>query len=145
LRGADVLLVPDGYATIDPDFPEDPYGLGDLGPEGAAAIRSWVEDGGRFVGAVLAAGVGVSSATFENAEEQGISSPDALIRTRVAGDRPLADGVGRFAYAFWDSRYVMHANGADAPGAVSVGRDAGLLRVRLRGRRGGAGRHGGGG
>jgi hypothetical protein len=119
LDGADVLLVPDGYATIDPDFPEDPYGLGDLGPEGAAAIRSWVEDGGRFVGwldgAVLAAGVGVSSATFENAEELGISSPGALIRTRVAGRSPLADGVGRTAYAFWDSRYVMQANGADAP------------------------------
>jgi hypothetical protein len=119
LDGADVLLVPDGYATIDPDFPDDPYGLGDLGPEGAAAIRDWVEDGGRFVGwldgAVLAAGVGVSSATFENAEDLGISSPGALIRARLSGRSPLADGVGRFAYAFWDSRYVMHGNGADVP------------------------------
>ena len=87
LDGADVLLVPDGYATIDPDFPEDPYGLADLGPEGQAAIREWVEDGGRYVGwldgAVLASGVGISSATFENAEDLGISSPGALIRARV--------------------------------------------------------------
>jgi hypothetical protein len=119
LAGADVLLVPDGYATLDPDFPEDPYGLGDLGPEGQAAIRGWVEEGGRYVGwldgAVLAAGVGVSSATFESAEDRGISSPGALIRTTVARRSPLADGVGRSAYAFWDSRYVMQANGAAAP------------------------------
>ena len=119
LDDADVLVVPDGYATIDPDFPEDPYGLGDLGPEGQAAIRTWVEDGGRYVGwldgAVLASGVGVSSATFESAEESGISSPGALIRTTVARRSPLADGVGRSAYAFYDSRYVMRANGAAAP------------------------------
>ena len=119
LAGADVLLVPDGYATLDPQFPEDPYGLGDLGPEGQAAIRTWVEGGGRYVGwldgAVLAAGVGVSSATFESASEAGISSPGSLIRSRVARRSPLADGVGRSAYAFWDSRYVMHANGAAAP------------------------------
>ena len=110
---------PDGYATVDPDFPEDPYGLGDLGPEGQAAIRTWVEDGGRYVGwldgAVLASGVGVSSATFESAEDSGISSPGALIRTTVARRSPLADGVGRSAYAFYDSRYVMRANGAAAP------------------------------
>ena len=57
---------------------------------------TWVEDGGRYVGwldgAVLAAGVGVSSATFESAEELGISSPGALIRTTVARRSPLADG-----------------------------------------------------
>ena len=64
---------------------------------------------------MLAAGVGVSSATFESAEESGISSPGALIRTTVARRSPLADGVGRSAYAFWDSRYVMQANGAAAP------------------------------
>jgi hypothetical protein len=119
LADTDMLLVPDGYATQDPDFPEDPYGLGDLGPEGQAAIRAWVEGGGRYVGwldgAVLAAGVGVSSATFESAEEAGISSPGALIRTTVAQRSPLADGVGRSAYAFWDARYVMSANGAAAP------------------------------
>ncbi len=119
LAGADVLLVPDGYATRDPDFPQDPFGLRDLGKAGQKAIRSWVEQGGRYVGwldgAVLAAGAGVSSATFESAEDEGISSPGALIRAAVAPGSPLAAGVGRSTYAFWDSRYVMHANGAAAP------------------------------
>ena len=50
LAEAEVLLVPDGYATQDPDFPEDPYGLADLGPAGQAAIRDWVQAGGRYVG-----------------------------------------------------------------------------------------------
>jgi Zinc carboxypeptidase len=119
LAGADVLLVPDGYATRDPSFPGDPYGLKDLGPGGQRAIREWVQAGGRYVGwldgAVLAAAVGVSSATFEDAEALGISSPGSLVRTAVAESSPLADGVGPFAYAFWDSRYVMRANGAPSP------------------------------
>jgi len=119
LAGADVLLVPDGYATRDPSFKGDPYGLKDLGPDGRRAIRDWVQDGGRYVGwldgAVLAAAVGVSSATFEDAEALGISSPGSLVRTAVDEGSPLAEGMGPFAYAFWDSRYVMRANGAGAP------------------------------
>jgi hypothetical protein len=119
LAGADVLLVPDGYATRDPSFPGDPFGLKDLGAAGQKAIRDWVQGGGRYVGwldgAVLAAGVGVSSATFDDAEALGISSPGSLVRTAVDGGSPLADGVGAFAYSFWDSRYVMRANGAPAP------------------------------
>ena len=115
LAGADVLLVPDGYATLDLEYPEDPYGLGDLGDEGAAEIRAWVRGGGRYVGwldgAVLAAGVGVSSATFESAEELGIVSPGALIRT-VGSPRGVGAGMGRYASAFWDSRYVMRAGAA---------------------------------
>ena len=119
LAGADVLLVPDGYATQDPDAPTDPYGLADLGPDGQAAIRAWVEQGGRYVGwldgAVLASAVGVSSAKFEDAEAAGISSPGSLIRAVVAGRSPLADGVGRWVYPLWDTRYVMRSNGAAAP------------------------------
>jgi hypothetical protein len=119
LAGADVLLVPDGYATRDPSFPGDPYGLKDLGKAGQQAIRGWVQGGGRYVGwldgAVLAAGVGVSSATFDDAAALGISSPGSLVRTAVDGGSPLADGVGDFTYAFWDSRYVMRAHGAPAP------------------------------
>ena len=34
LAGNDVLLVPDGYATRDPSFKGDPYGIKDLGPAG---------------------------------------------------------------------------------------------------------------
>jgi hypothetical protein len=116
LRGSDVLLVPDGYATQDPDYPEDPYGLADLGADGQAAIRRWVNHGGRYVGwldgAVLASGVGVSSATFESAEADGISSPGALFRIAVDPRDKVGRGLGRFAWAFWDSRYVMRANGA---------------------------------
>ena len=119
LAAYDVLLVPDGYASPDPDDPAEPHGLGDLAPEGQAALATWVEDGGRYVGwldgAVLAAGAGISSASFELADDLGISSPGALIRTTVARRSPLADGVGRSAYAFWDARYVMQANGAAAP------------------------------
>jgi hypothetical protein len=115
LRGADVLLVPDGYATVDPDAPDDPYALGDLGPEGQAAIRDWVRAGGRYVGwldgGVLASAVGVSSATFSPAEP-AVSSPGAMFRTVVERRSPLGDGVGRFAYAFWDSRYIMRAPSA---------------------------------
>jgi hypothetical protein len=119
LDGVDVLLVPDGYATRDPSFKGEPYGLKDLGPAGQSAIREWVQGGGRYVGwldgAVLAAAVGVSSATFEDAEALGISSPGSLVRTAVDAGSPLADGVGAFAYSFWDSRYVMRANHAPAP------------------------------
>ena len=148
LDDADVLVVPDGYATIDPDFPEDPYGLGDLGPEGQAAIRSWVEDGGRYVGwldgAVLASGVGVSSATFDSAEEDGISSPGAMIRTTVARRSPLADGVGRVRVRVL--RLPLRDAGERRRGArpVPVGVHPRLLRLGLRRRRGGAQRQRGG-
>jgi hypothetical protein len=121
LRGADVLLVPDGYAELDPDAPEDPYGLADLGPEGQAAIRDWVHHGGRYVGwldgALLASDIGVSSAKLESAEAAGISSPGALFRVAVGGRDALGRGLGRFAWAFWDSRFVMRANGAPVAAA----------------------------
>jgi hypothetical protein len=114
-----VLLVPDGYATRDPSFKGDPYGIKSLGPTGLAAIKSWVQGGGRYVGwldgAVLAAAAGVSSATFDDAEDLGISSPGALIRTVADTASPLDADVGPYAWAFWDSRYVMRANGAPVP------------------------------
>ena len=71
LDGADVLLVPDGYAMRDPDFPDDPYGLA-ISARRAGGDPRLGRGGGRYVGwldgAVLAAGAGVSSATFEHAE-----------------------------------------------------------------------------
>ena len=146
LSDTDVLLVPDGYATRDPSFKGDPFGLKDLGPDGQRAIRQWVQGGGRYVGwldgAVLAAAVGVSSATFENAEDLGISSPGSLVRTAVDTDSPLADGVGPFAFSFWDSRYVMRAHGANAPLRFPDATVGGLLRLRLRRRHRGARRLG---
>ena len=51
------------------------------GRTGQRAIREWVQGGGRYVGwldgAVLAAALGVSSATFETPRTLGISSPGA--------------------------------------------------------------------
>ena len=71
LAGHDVLLVPDGYATRDLSVKGDPYALKDLGPGGQAAIRDWVNGGGRYVGwldgAVLASAIGISSATLTDA------------------------------------------------------------------------------
>jgi Zinc carboxypeptidase len=116
LRGADVLLVPDGYAELDPDAPDDPYGVADLGDEGRRALRHWVRHGGRYVGwldgALLASDLGLSSASFESAEGAGISSPGALFRIAVDPRDEVGRGLGRFAWAFWDSRFVMRANGA---------------------------------
>ncbi len=116
LAGHDVLLVPDGYATRDPSFKGDPYALKDLGPGGQAAIRDWVNGGGRYVGwldgAVLASLIGISSATLTDAADDGISSPGALIRAVAAGGSPLLDGAGASVPTFWDSRYVM--TGPDA-------------------------------
>jgi hypothetical protein len=116
LAGADVLLVPDGYALIDPDFPEDPYGYDDLGPEGRQALTDWVGGGGRYVGwldgGVLASAVGLSTATYEDGS--AVSTPGSLFRARVDTSSPLADGVGPFAYPLDDVRYLMHADGSRA-------------------------------
>ena len=148
LDDADVLVVPDGYATIDPDFPEDPYGLGDLGPEGQAAIRTWVEDGGRYVGwldgAVLASGVGVSSATFE--ERRG--ERDLLAGRADPHDRRAAEPAGRRGRALRVRvlRLALRDAGERRRGAgpVPVGLHPRLLRLGLRRRRGGAERQRGG-
>jgi hypothetical protein len=119
LDGIKVLLVPDGYALQDPNAPDDPYGLGDLGDAGVKAIHDWVNAGGRYVGwldgAVLGAAVGVSSATFSPGVDAGIVSPGAMLRARVNPRTPLTRTVGRFVYPFIDARYVMDANGASAP------------------------------
>ncbi len=119
LAGHDVLLVPDGYATRDPSFKGDPYALKDLGPGGQAAIRDWVEGGGRYVGwldgAVLAASIGISSATLTDAAAEGISSPGALIRAVADGGSPLLAGTGASVPTFWDERYVMSGPAALVP------------------------------
>jgi hypothetical protein len=98
------------------------YALKNLGPSGQAAISDWVADGGRYVGwldgAVLASAVGISSATFEDAESLGISSPGALVRTAV-------DGAARSPPAWARSRTP---SGIALPGAL--GGPAGRGRAR---------------
>jgi hypothetical protein len=118
LEGADVLLVPDGWALQDPNFPEDPYGYDDLGPAGRQAVVDWVNEGGRYVGwhdgAVLAAALGLSSAQFTLGEDEGFSTPGSLFRAAADADSPLNEGVGRFAWVMHDARYVMRTSNEDA-------------------------------
>jgi hypothetical protein len=116
LGGADVLLVPDGWALDDGSG--DPYGYGDLGPEGRQALTSWVSSGGRYVGwldgGVLASAVGISTATYEDGGDAGVSTAGSMFRARVDTGSPLADGVGPFAYPLDDARYIMRAEGSRA-------------------------------
>ena len=113
LAGAEVLLVPDGYALKDPAVPSDPYGYKDLGPKGRDALVAWVEGGGRYVGwndgALLASALEMSSAQFALAEEEGFFTPGSLLRIAADEDSPLADGVGPFAWAMHLGGYVMRS------------------------------------
>jgi hypothetical protein len=113
LAGAQVLLVPDGYALKDPNVPSDPYGYKDLGPWGRRALQDWVNAGGRYVGwndgAVLAAALGISSARITLGEDEGFSTPGSLFRVAVDQHSPLATGVGPFAWAMHLGDYVMRS------------------------------------
>ena len=121
LDGADVLLVPDGYALVDPEFPEDPYGYLDLGPTGRQAVVDWVNEGGRYVGwndgSVLAAALGLSSAVFTTGDSEGLSTPGSLFRVAADDGSPVNAGVGPFAWAMHLGGYVMRTPDA---GAVAV-------------------------
>jgi hypothetical protein len=113
LAGADLLLVPDGYALKDPAVPSDPYGYKDLGKKGRDALVEWVNAGGRYVGwndgALLASALGMSSAQFSLAEDEGFFTPGSLFRIAADEDSPLADGVGSFAWAMQLGGYVMRS------------------------------------
>ncbi len=115
----DVLLVPDGYALVDPDFPEDPYGYDDLGEAGRAALTDWVSEGGRYVGysdgAVLASALGISSGEFTLGDDEGFSTPGSLLRIANEDRRsPLTEDVGDFAWAMHLGDYVMRTDDEDA-------------------------------
>ena len=118
LDDVDVLLVPDGYALIDPDFPEDPYGYLDLGPEGRQALVDWVDEGGRYVGwndgAVLASALGISSGQFTLADAEGFSTPGSLFRMEADRRTPLAEDVGSFAWAMHLGGYIMRSSNESA-------------------------------
>jgi zinc carboxypeptidase len=89
-----------------------------LGPDGAAAVRGWVENGGHWVswreGTRLAALLGVS--TVQLAEPTS-DVPGSLFRVRVDEDSPLEPGVGSEAYAFYEYDRVMRAS---SPSHVAV-------------------------
>jgi hypothetical protein len=117
LSGAEVLLVPDGYALKDPNVPSDPYGYKDLGPKGRGNLKTWVQNGGRYVGwldgGVLASALGISGTVYGDGGDAGISTPGSLFRVRVNDGSPLAAGVGPFAWVLDDARYVL-SSGAGA-------------------------------
>jgi hypothetical protein len=120
LKGAEVLLVPDGYALKDPSVPSDPYGYKDLGPKGRANLKAFVENGGRYVGwldgGVLASALGISGTVYGDGGDAGVSTPGSLFRVRVNDGSPLAAGVGPFAWTLDDARYVLSSGaGASVP------------------------------
>jgi hypothetical protein len=102
LGDAEVLIVPDGSVQT---------GVDALGPEGAAALKQWVEGGGRLVawsgGGALAARLGLSSAQFTAADDEGLVVPGTMFRVAVDEDSPLGTGLGPFAYAYHLGDYVM--------------------------------------
>ncbi len=108
LSGVDVLLVPNGSAVD---------GAEALGEAGSAALAAWVRAGGRYVGwrggAELAATLGISSAQLA---EPTSDVPGSLLRVNVASG-PLARGVGREAWAFYEYDRVMRSAN---PAAVAV-------------------------
>ena len=118
LAGAEVLLVPDGYALKDPAVPSDPYGYKDLGPKGRDALGEWVQGGGRYVGwndgAVLASALGISSAQFTLADTEGFSTPGSLFRIAADQRSPLAENVGPFAWAMHLGGYIMRSSNPSA-------------------------------
>jgi len=108
LSDVDVLLVPNGSAAA---------GAQALGAAGSAALAAWVRAGGRYVGwragTELAALLGISSAVLA---EPTSDVPGSLFRVSVAPG-PLARGVGREAWAFYEYDWVMRS---PDPAAVAV-------------------------
>jgi hypothetical protein len=89
-----------------------------LGPDGAAAVRNWVEEGGHWVswreGTRFAALLGVT--TVQLAEPTS-DVPGSLFRVRVDDDSPLERGVGEEAFAFYEYDWVMRAS---SPSHVAI-------------------------
>jgi hypothetical protein len=116
----DTVVVPNAFGPSPPSFPQGDAGqtVTDLGPDGVAAVRSWVEDGGHFVGwregARLAALLGVSTVTLT---EPTSDVPGSLFRVRMDDDSPLERGIGDEAYAFYEYDWVMRAS---SPSHVAV-------------------------
>ena len=118
LGGAEVLLVPDGYALKDPERAVGPLRLQGPRAEGPARnLKAWVQNGGRYVGwldgGVLASALGISGTVYGDGGDAGVSTPGSLFRVRVNDGSPLAAGVGPFAWTLDDARYVL-SSGAGA-------------------------------
>jgi hypothetical protein len=106
LAGLDVLVVPNGDADT---------ASAALGDTGRQALVQWVHDGGTLVmlrgSAVLANQLGLTTAIYA-APTSDI--PGALVRVEVDPDSPLADGVGRTAWAMYEYENVWATPYGDA-------------------------------
>ncbi len=94
----DVLVVPSGSDTTASTA---------LGEQGQDALTSWVQQGGTLVtlrdSSRLTSRLGLTSATFA---EPTSDVPGSLFRVEVDPASPLADGVGRTAYAMYEYDFV---------------------------------------
>ena len=97
----DVVLVPNGSATS---------GEKALGGRGIRALQDWVGAGGHWIswrgGTELAARIGVTTALLDSPTTD---VPGSLFRVQMTSD-PLDNGVGPFAYAFYEYDDVMTAS-----------------------------------
>lgn len=98
LNRLDVLVAPNGVAKT---------ALERLRGDGRRALRGWIRDGGRLVtmagSTELATRLGLTSARLRSPESD---IPGSLIRARVARG-PLARGVGRTVWTFYEYDRVM--------------------------------------
>jgi len=101
LDNFDVVLVPNGSATS---------GEKALGGRGIRALQDWVGAGGHWIswrgGTELAARIGVTTALLDSPTTD---VPGSLFRVQMTSD-PLDNGVGPFAYAFYEYDDVMTAS-----------------------------------
>ncbi|XVQ13298.1 M14 family zinc carboxypeptidase [Spirillospora sp. CA-255316] len=99
LGGVEVLLVPNGPAATAYD---------QLGDAGRAALQTWTQRGGRYVGwqggTQLAARLGLTTAQLS---EPASDVPGTLFRVTVDGGSPLARDVGATAWQFYSYDLVM--------------------------------------
>jgi hypothetical protein len=106
LDSLDVLVVPNGDAETASQT---------LGDAGRQALVQWVRAGGTLVmlrdSAVLANQLGLTTAVYA-APTSDI--PGALVRVEVDPESPLADGVGRTAWAMYEYDYVWATPYGDA-------------------------------
>jgi hypothetical protein len=108
LRRFDVMVVPSGGALV---------GERRLGARGVEQLRSWVRGGGRYVGykfggALLADRLDLTTADLRNPP---FSVEGSLIRVRIDGDSPLADGVGRSVWVMYEEDDLIAVRPGAAP------------------------------
>jgi hypothetical protein len=105
LDGYDVVLIPDGIASI---------AASQLGAPGSTALQNWEQQGGHLVawrgGTELAAQLGLTTAVLSDPTSD---VPGSLFRVRVDRHGPLARKVGSSAFALYAYDKVMRASSPD--------------------------------